>query len=230
VGEGRRLTQAGNLRLGDGKALVGVLDTGDVIDPAVGGRTRITRSATDLGGVDLVFRVALQAGLVRRHRGQVVATRRGRELACQPLEAWRAGVTAVLDLGILTWQGGWLPWWFAHLEAGVGELLCTVHLGGSVEVADLAASALAALTEHCAHDLVRAVQLRSLPSGMHPGVRGLAARLEWLGVLDWHDAEVVDHAGGSARHGGRVTLTPLGSWFVRPLLAERGYVVPLVDD
>lgn len=56
VRKGHKLTQAGNLQVADGKALVEVLGTGDTVDPRTGGHAPATHSATDLGGVDLVFR------------------------------------------------------------------------------------------------------------------------------------------------------------------------------
>lgn len=231
VGKGRTLTQAGNLRVADGKALVEVLGTGDAVDPRIGDHARATRSATDLGGVDLVFRVALQAGLARRQRGRLATTRRGRQAARDPLETWQAAATALLDLGVLTWRDNqWRPWWSEELDSGVGELLFTLYLAGEVEVADLAASAVKGIGEQYDVDGLAEAQREFLSAGITSSVAALVDRLEWLGLLAWRDAEVVDVTGVPARRGGRAALTPLGEWFARPLAADRGYDTPTADD
>ena len=66
VGEGRPLTDRGNLKLADGKALVALLETRDRFDEQIGDRVFKTRSSADLGEVDLAFRMAVESKMLRR--------------------------------------------------------------------------------------------------------------------------------------------------------------------
>lgn len=65
---GVALTDTGNLRLADARALVVSLDTGDEVAGL--------RSAADLPGLERVVEHALGAGAVRRHQGKLVAVSR----------------------------------------------------------------------------------------------------------------------------------------------------------
>src|SRR6266540_7570128 len=65
VGGGRKLTQTGQLTMADGRHLVGLLDTGDEIDPVIGERVFRTRSSADLPVLAIVVAWAKAAGLVR---------------------------------------------------------------------------------------------------------------------------------------------------------------------
>ncbi|MGH8907246.1 MAG: hypothetical protein ACRD0K_12145 [Egibacteraceae bacterium] len=113
IGDGWALTQKGNLRLADGKELVGLLGTGDRFDEAIGERTYKTVSTADLPGVDLAYRLSLKARLARKQRGSVRCTRRGSRLADEPLGTYKDVVAAMLDLGLATGAaraggaGGW---------------------------------------------------------------------------------------------------------------------------
>ena len=64
MGDGRTLTDRGNLTVADGKQLVGLLETDDRVDPRIGDRVYRTRSSTELAGVDLAFCLALEAGFL----------------------------------------------------------------------------------------------------------------------------------------------------------------------
>ena len=70
---GRPLTGKGNLRLADARHLVAALDTGD--DPEQGGH-RTLRSAEDLPSLHRLVHLALEAGVVRRKQGKLVAVAR----------------------------------------------------------------------------------------------------------------------------------------------------------
>ena len=91
---------------------------------------------------------------------------------------------------------------------------------------NLAASALAALTEHCAHDLVRAAQLRSLQSGMHPGVRGLAA--EYLDSIP-PTVEMLARESLAELRRDRLSEMPLEQTPVVPMSTGLGVYNPYTD-
>ena len=85
IGKGKALTQTGNLKLADGMELVEVLRTGDRVDEWIGDRQFKTRSSADLGGLDLVFQVAIDAKLLKRPRtGNKVVPGPKAHLARQP--------------------------------------------------------------------------------------------------------------------------------------------------
>ena len=61
VGDGRAITDRGNLKLTDGKELVDMLGTDDRFDEQIGDRTFKTKSSEELSGVDWTYRIALEA-------------------------------------------------------------------------------------------------------------------------------------------------------------------------
>ena len=65
TGAGRKLTQTGRLTLADARVLVGLLDTGDVIDPVVGSRVFRTTSSEELRYLNLLVEWSKAAGLAR---------------------------------------------------------------------------------------------------------------------------------------------------------------------
>lgn len=99
VGDGRRLTARGNLRLADGRELVELLDTGDRLSPL----ERLT-STTQLYRVDLTLRWALAAGLVMAEGTALRTTADGTLIAAgdadEVLDVFGGLVMAVLSLGV----------------------------------------------------------------------------------------------------------------------------------
>ena len=78
---GRPLTQKGNLRLADVRHLVEVLQTGDVLEIEIGDYRRSLRSVEDLPVLSWLVDLAIDARVLRRHRGRLVAVARWRELS-----------------------------------------------------------------------------------------------------------------------------------------------------
>ena len=230
VGQGRALTQKGNLKLADGKQLIGLLGTDDRFNETIGDRTFKTHSTTDLPGVDLAFRLALKARFARKERGALKRTQRGARLAKAPLEAWRGAVSAMLDLGLITagredYYG--LRWWASDVESSVPALLCAGAIAGTpVTLASITEAAYDGLSEM--YDLASLPEMprETLPKSVTWGIEALVDRLEWLGVVSWEGATVEQAIGEyTRRSGGEMALTDLGRWFARPLLEERGYEV-----
>lgn len=232
VGAGRSLTQKGNLKLADGKALVELLGTGDRVDETIGDRTFATRTTTDLPGVDLVYRLAFKARLVRKHHGSLRTTKRGSRLAQEPLETWRELMTAMLDIGMIgagREDRYGFHWWADYLEEGVVELLGTVaRAAAPLPVDVLAKAAHQGLADD--HDLggLPEVHRAGLPESIARGVGTLVDRLVWMGAATREGVTVErDRWGDERRTGGELALTDLGRWFVRPLLVAQGYEFPV---
>jgi hypothetical protein len=231
VGDGRALTQKGNLTLADGKTLVQVLGTDDRFDETIGDRTFKTHSTTDLPGVDLVFRLALKARLARRHKGHVRRTKRGARLAEEPLAAWRALVEAMLDMGLV--DAGredryGLRWWADYLQDGAVELLAAAAGAGSpLPLQALSDAAYEGLGEVYDLDSMPDVARRMLPDSLASGVGALVDRLVWLEAAT-REGVVIQPGplGDSRRVGGELGLTDLGRWFVRPVPITNEHDLP----
>ncbi|MGQ0779362.1 MAG: hypothetical protein ACT4NY_33935 [Pseudonocardiales bacterium] len=121
---GRPLTQKGNLRLADARHLVDALDTGDVTDVEDGDYRRSLRSATDLPQLSWLVQLAIDARVVRRHRGALVAVARWRELS--PVQA----IDRLVDEAVETGLSGSVSRYLTGLEPvrdfvdeGAGRLL-----------------------------------------------------------------------------------------------------------
>src|SRR5256885_1088680 len=99
VGAGRKLTQTGQLTMVDARHLLGLLDTGDEMDPVIGERVFRTRSSAELLGLATVLAWAKAAGLVRVVHGRLVPVKKNRRLLDQPTKLWTAMFAAFDQLG-----------------------------------------------------------------------------------------------------------------------------------
>ena len=77
VGDGRKLTQTGNVTLADARHLVSLLNTGDRVDETIGQRTFKTHSANDLPQLSFIVGVTTAARFVRAVNGKLVSTKAG---------------------------------------------------------------------------------------------------------------------------------------------------------
>lgn len=113
VGDGRKLTQRGQLTLADARVLIDLLETGDVMDPVIGDQTFKTVSSAELRGLRQTFAWARKAGVVRVAKGRVLATKKGALLGRDPVADFEAAIAALVAIGPLASQReayGWLAW------------------------------------------------------------------------------------------------------------------------
>lgn len=108
---GRKLTTTGRLQMADARELVGLLGTGDTVDPVHAGVRHRTRSSADLPEVHRLFEWARKARLVRTVKGRAGTGGQGRTLLADPLTLWQRAFGAVAELGevLLGSRGGWAP-------------------------------------------------------------------------------------------------------------------------
>ncbi|GGO65875.1 hypothetical protein GCM10012289_18610 [Nonomuraea cavernae] len=138
VGEGRKLTQTGNLTLSDARALVALLETGDEIDPKIGDRVFRTKSSTELPGLNLIVEWAKAAGLVRVVKGRLLPVKKAAPLLKDSERLWEASFTALGKM-----SGALFPqsYWYTSLVGEEFTLIWPALLrrlyGGPVPVADL---------------------------------------------------------------------------------------------
>lgn len=231
VDGGRKLTQTGNLTLADARALAGLLDTGDVMDPKFGDRVFKTTSAAELVGLRQVFVWARKAGVVRVAHGRVHATKKGLAIARDPAAFFDPAVDALLAVGPLSSQraaDGWLAW------PEVNRLLdrFTVALLSGPYVAQRPVP-LKELCDAAADEVLLAFEFprttdEIVAGGVAVDVVDMMDALELAGVVrrtgavEGDDADMV----GRRRLGGSVELTPAGVATTRRLLVDAGYEAP----
>jgi hypothetical protein len=199
VGAGRKLTQTGRITLADARELVGLLNTGDELDPRIGDRVFRTRSSEELPGITLVAEWAKASGLVRVTGGRLVQAKRHAGLLKRPLELWARMFEAFPRLG----QALCVPGWGESLlrddfEEGIGAVLAAMARGAitSGEACTLAWETVAG--DHVLDDLTDQ-QLATLRELTDRDVRHALKLLQELGAVRGGDA-------------GRVELTELAWW------------------
>lgn len=228
IGAGKALTQTGNLKLADGKDLVEALRTGDRVDEWIGGKQFKTRSSADLGGLDLVFQVALKAKLLKRPRkGNKVVPGPKARLAKQPsLDLANAAFRAfIFDVGPSQHLNRIDPFGFGWFADGLDEQLPDMLLYLYAEQND----EVEALADRAWEVLNAQYDLSDLPEDKEDFHRRLVVRdlrcvvhqLAELGVVRVFDEEVTDGSLGRQQvSGGWVELDVLGWQLVHGLAAE----------
>lgn len=150
IGDGRALTTTGNIKLGDARELVTLLDTDDVLDPQVGEQVFRTRSSAELPGLALLVELAKKIRLVRVVRNKLVRVAKAAPLRRDGLALWTAAFDALPTLDLLR-----RPWAAEHtrmleavLEDMLEDVLNTVYgLPEPIPVIRLAESVWTACTE-----------------------------------------------------------------------------------
>src|SRR6266542_3619894 len=144
VGAGRKLTQTGRITLADARELVGLLGTGDVIDPKIGDRVFRTTSSEELRGITTVAEWAKASGLARVTSGRLVGVKKYAGLLERPLELWARMFEAFPRLGVALCVSGWGESLLRDdFEEGMGAVLAAMaRQGGAVGLAELARWAL----------------------------------------------------------------------------------------
>ncbi|MFY1636190.1 plasmid pRiA4b ORF-3 family protein [Solwaraspora sp. WMMB335] len=137
VGAGRRLTQTGQLTMADARHLVGLLETGDEIDPMIGTRMFRTRSSAELPRLAIVVAWAKATGLLRVVHGRLVPVKKNQRLTDRPEALWAAMFAAFDQLGPALCP----PGWFAALLGedfadGIAVLFAGIAEGGGAVTLD----------------------------------------------------------------------------------------------
>jgi hypothetical protein len=241
LGEGRKLTGAGNLTLADGKELARLLGLADA-DQLAGLRVR---SAQDIAGLALLVDWAKQLRLARVHRGRLVPVKQHRRLLDEPLELFfqAAAVLPLVDraLPLTSMIDSSFPRGLAEALLDLLSLLYgaekPVTVGG--------------LTGHFWEDHVEAVLDEQAASRLE--LLRLATAVEaaqYLGLL--RELGMVDLGGGNGAEPAvvavnpgaagsadaylsslaelTVRLTPLGTWWTNVLLRQAGAVAPVIGE
>src|SRR3954454_1180362 len=87
LGDGRALTDKGNLKLADAAALVERAETGDDLEPRLGDTTWSLRTGTQLRHLDTLLRWARRTRAIRTVKGTLIPTATFQKLAQDPVAA-----------------------------------------------------------------------------------------------------------------------------------------------
>lgn len=207
---GRPLTGKGNLRLADARHLVAALDTGD--DPELGGYRKL-QSAEDLPSLSRLVRLAVDAGVVRRQQGKLVAV--ARFAALDEVTAYEKVVRAAVVAGLSGPPGVYFPAMepvrAVADECVIGLLADLLDAGSSGIPGGVLVDSMAEFVEASFHELP------DLVVGLIPGwVRTQLERLEDLGII--------------STVGGNHALTPAGVAVSIGLVETAGVRVLLRPD
>lgn len=234
--KGRKLTQKGNVTLADARALVEMLETGDVMDPVIGDRQFRTTSSAELPGLHLYVEWAIAAGAIRRHSGRLVSVAAWERRTKDPSAALERAVDGLVKVGPLgSRRGGHYFGDLADLlDDGIGRLLAEVldarQEAGSADIDELGRVMLGVI--------------RSLVGGLNPlaasciepWVRDQLDVLALAGVVDVTGVRVEDRDPelgvvlDKVRTGGTATLTPAGVHVAARLASDLGIAVTTRPD
>lgn len=229
VGDGRPLTDRGNLKVADGKALIEILGTDDLLGPPVRGELHRVRSSTQLPGVRRTFTVAREAGFVAVEGRRAVPGPEAERLVSEPAEAlWAAWWALVRRVGPTRHRRGGdrygLGWYAEELDAQLPLLLADLSREqAAIGIEDLADE----VWEHL-EGVFDLDHLEGRTLDLHRGFVESALRE----ALDWFEELGVTRVAGVDEHtdihgiphrfGGTVALTSLGAWVMHRFLSHTG--------
>jgi hypothetical protein len=230
---GKPLTDKGNLKLADGRALIELLDTGDVMDPQIGDKTFRTVSTAELSRLMFLVDVAKRAGAVRVHQRRLVPTKAW--ATRPPVQQATALVATIIELGPLQSLSSGRIWLFNELHQLLDDgivLWLSPLLGPRTEgpFEDLVelpkvvvAQQLAPYWPERSKDSIDEFTVRDMGR--------IFELLELAGAVQWTDRiEVPNPYGRSSWAGGTVGLTALGRRVLPDYVDDAGLVLHRVAD
>ena len=231
--DGKQLTDKGNLRLADGRALVELLDTGDEMDPQIGDKIFRTSSTANLPRLNFILDLAKEAGAVRVHQRRLV-----------PVKAWAARSTvaraaalfaAIIELGPLESLYSGRIWFLDEmhqlLDDGIVHWLAPLLADGTAELPfeSFLEWAQSVVTRKIAPYVPE--RNENLDEFTQRDMGRIFEVLDEAGVVRWTDRiDVPERYGRSYWTGGTVTLTALGRHVLPDYLDDAGYVLRRVDE
>jgi hypothetical protein len=230
VGEGRRLTQNGNLTLADARTLVELLHTGDEMERRYGNRVMRTTSSADLRTLHSVVQWAKKAGFVRVLHGKLVATKRGAALQGDLASGFNPTVEALLKLGpcSIYLRPRASDWW-SQLSAIVDSLSVEMLALPYVSSEPVALETVALFA---GDTVVSGWQFRADEAWVRDSVSDdVTAVIDSFALCGLVRREGEEPSRTWRRaSGGSVTITPAGSVTARRLLIEAGFEAPIAGQ
>lgn len=211
LGEGRRVTRTGHVRLDDARHLVGLLGTGDTIRPV--------RSSTEFRYLTRVVGWSRAARLVRPSRGRLVACEAG--LAARPadLVVSLLGVYPQINTTLFP-NGSWRSPVASHFrELAPAYLLTLLHSPGPYPVSALSRASYRVAEKRYALEKLTETERENLKLTIGVDVVLAMSALHALGVavldrnLSW-DMNELDSRGAPDWSHSTVSITALGRYAI----------------
>lgn len=231
--DGKALTDKGNVKLADGRALVELLDTGDEMDPQIGDKTFRTSSTANLPCLNFILDIAKETGAVRLHQRRLV-----------PVKAWAARSTvaraealfaAIVEVGPLESLYSGRIWFLDEMHQLLDDGI--VHWLAPLLADDTAELPFASILEWAQSVVSRRIAphardwVRDLDGFTQRDMSRIFEVLEDAGVVEWTDrVEVPERFGRSYWTEGSVKLTALGRHVLPDCLDDAGYVLRRADS
>ena len=227
---GKPLTERGNVKLVDGRALIELLDTGDQLEMEFDDHTYRKNTTERLPGLKSIVNIAKEAGAVRVHNRRLVPVKSWSRRS--PTERATATYRAIIALGALGSRGGTY-----ELFDTVDDVLDggTVHWLAGLLDPDVEADfdRIVAAAEPVLRGEVEPYwpQWSENVEGMaQRGISRIFETLEAAGVAEWVNSGHSTLGSSTFPTGGTIRLTALGRHVVPDDLANAGYVLRRVDD
>ncbi|MGV0742204.1 hypothetical protein [Mycolicibacterium sp. XJ870] len=227
---GKPLTERGNIKRADGKALVELLDTGDEMDPQIGDRTFRTSTTQELPGLSSIVNIAKKAGAVRIHQRHLVPVKSwARKSATDRATAVYDAIVRLGPLGsrdpayeifarVAELLDSWVVHWLARIlhPGGVGNVDELVELIGPVLRGEIESD--------------WPMWSDNIETMARYDVSHIFQTLETAGVVKWTHWREEISALRSYPTGGLIRLTALGRHMVPIHLEEAGYLLRSADE
>lgn len=220
-GGGRKLTQTGRIGLADARHLVSLLQTGDVIDAVIGGRTFKTKSSEELSRLTLVVEWAKAVRLVRVTGSKLVPVKKNAVLAEKPLDLVIKLVETYPKLGQPLFPRGH---WRSSLVGDEFSDLAPEFLTGLLRMTEplpltvLSEMATVLIESRYVLSGLRDAQLDHLRHSIEADVRIAMSALHETGVVTLaRNSDEVTDLGYPVWDKATAELTPLGRYVIRRL-------------
>lgn len=227
VGSGIKLTKTGNPTLADTRTLVGLLCTGEEMDPKIGDRTFKTTSASDLPRLSQILSWAKKAGVVRVVHSKLVATRRGLGLSTDLAGSFDRAVDALLEIGPLRSQrikDGWFAWpQIVDMldENGIQILIPTYIAQQPIELADIIDIAASMVLD----EYEFRISDEEVKARIGRDIEDMMEVFELAGLVECSWTSPIEGTNGRAK--GDVEITPAGMATLRRRLEDLGFEMPV---
>lgn len=123
VGDGRALTAKGNIKLGDARELVALLDTGDAFDPRIGEQVFRTHSSAELPRLSFLIELAKRIRVVRVVKNRLIRIAKAAPLLRDSLALWTTAFDALPTPTLLMAPTAWAAEHTLVLDAILDEVL-----------------------------------------------------------------------------------------------------------
>lgn len=227
---GKPLTQRGNLKLADGKALIELLDTGDQMEWEFDDHTSRRNSTERLPALNSIVNLAKEAGAVRVHQRRLVPVKTwARRSATEQAASLYHAIIEIGAMGSRDNQYELFQTIASVLDGGVVHWLATMLApDAEVEFDEIVELAEPVLREEI--EPLWPQWSDRIESLTRNGISRIFETLEAAGVVEWTDRGQTKLGSSTYPSGGTIRLTAFGRHVVPDHLPEAGYILRRADD